>query len=132
MSMPRRDGAAAPRLVLFEGQQALMDASLKAGFSKTGGYDDMIFVFKSTLDYPLPDGFRFVTGRNIDIGKCCECCRKGFNHEAGEGSLNGESEHGYHLLNAPHYGGRYDIIVEGDDGALPPHEGHGRDPHGGR
>lgn len=83
--MPRKDDGVAPRLVLFEGQQAIMDAAVRAGFCKTGGYDDMIFDFENSLDYPLPPGFRFVTGRDVDIEKCCECCWKGFDHEASEG-----------------------------------------------
>lgn len=113
--MPRLPGQP-QRLVIFGGQTAIEKAAERAGFQKAGGYVDRIFDFENSLDYPLPQGFRFTEPGKLDISKAVECCWKGFGHEETEGPWNGDAESGYHLAQAPHATVQYDLAVENDRG----------------
>lgn len=104
------------RLVVFEGQKAIIQAAKEAGFTQCGGFNDRIYDFEKPLDYPLPEGFRFTKVGGVDVAKACECCWKGFDHEAEEGPWNGEYEYAYALVNAPHATADYAIAVMNEAG----------------
>ncbi|MBQ3080214.1 MAG: GNAT family N-acetyltransferase [Clostridia bacterium] len=114
-SMPRKPDEV-HRLVLFSGQNALMNAAERAGYTKTFEYDDMIFDFEGSIDYPLPDGFRFVPAEEVSIEKCCECCWKGFDHEAEEGAWNQDAEYGYYSIETPHNTHFMDVVIADSEG----------------
>ena len=57
--------------------------------------------FDELLERALPAGYRFAD-MPLDPAKCSECCWKGFDHEAEEGPWNGDCEHSFHLMAAPH------------------------------
>lgn len=113
-SMP---GAGKPeqQLVLFEGQEALMKAAERAGWHVCSGYDDRGVELANIRDYALPEGYRFATAP-LDVAKCVRCCWKGFDHEAEEGPWNGDTEHAYMLLAAPHATDELDVAVEDETG----------------
>lgn len=69
--MPKRDGK--QTFVIFQGQEAIMRAAEKAGYVKSGGYHERVFDFRKTLDYSLPEGFRFVEAQKMVAGKIAEC-----------------------------------------------------------
>lgn len=97
--MPKQNGK--NRLVLFEGQAAVMEAAKRAGYVQTGGYNKQVFAFSKPLDYPLPEGFRFVEPGELDPAKIAECCWKGFDHEKTEGPWDGNYESALRLIAAP-------------------------------
>ena len=113
-SMPHRDNEA--HLVLFESQQALIQAAEAAGFYKTGGYVSNNYQYDKPLDYPLPPGFRFVEPGKLEVAKAMLCCWKGFDHETTDGPWDGDIEPGLHLEQAPHYTGQYAVAVENEAG----------------
>jgi GNAT superfamily N-acetyltransferase len=102
-------------LIIFRGQDAIMEAAKDEGFVIKERQQDMIFDFKNTLDYKLPDGFSFAENP-LDVGKALKCCWKGFDHEAEEGPWNGDLECGYHRLAAPHSTPEYPVAVENQEG----------------
>ena len=112
--MPNMDGAR--RLVLFGGQDALMEAAKAQGYQKLHSRMDLIYPFDKELCYPLPDGFRFVPQDEISVEKVSECCYKGFDHEEEDGPWDGDAEHNYHLLQSPHYTPEYPVAIENDKG----------------
>ena len=112
-AMPRTDGK--QRLVIFGAQTALTEAAQKAGYHREFSYWDKQYDFAVPLTYTLPDGYRFAEAP-LDVAKCCECCWKGFNHEAEEGPWNGDIEHAYALLAAPHGTDWLDVAVENEAG----------------
>lgn len=98
--MPRADEK--QKLVLFEGQKAVMDAAERAGYKRCGGYCDRVYDFDKPLEYPLPEGFHFVEPGKMEPGKIAKCCWKGFDHEQEEGPWNGEQESVRRIMSAPH------------------------------
>lgn len=98
--MPKQNGK--NRLILFEGQAAVMEAAKQVGYVRTGGYHEQVLDFSRPLDYPLPEGFRFVEPGELDPAKIAECCWKGFDHEAAEGPWDGNYENTLRLIAAPH------------------------------
>jgi len=112
--MPREKGA--HEFVLFSGQQALINAAEKNGYCCAQRYVQNGFCFEKELDYPLPEGFSFVYGHELSVEKICECCWKGFDHEAEEGPWNGNAEDGYHLMQAPHFTGQHALAIADEKG----------------
>ncbi len=91
------------QLILFGGQEALIQAAAKLGYVMVGECQDMQFDFEDTLDYPLPEGFSFVKPQELDVNKIGKCCWKGFDHEVEEGLWDNQYEQNNYLLQvAPH------------------------------
>lgn len=90
------------QLVIFGSQTPILQAAKAAGYSQAEGYESYVYDCAKPLHYPLPEGFRFTEPGLLALAKCCECCWKGFDHEAEEGPWNGEFEYSYALVNAPH------------------------------
>lgn len=111
--MPKKDGK--NRLIIFGGQTALLAAAEKAGYRRVGAHWDQQYDFSRPLDYPLPDGYHFADAP-LDIAKCCECCWKGFGHEAEEGPWDGDTEYTGGLQTAPHETGYLDVAIENEAG----------------
>lgn len=110
--MPKADGK--QKLVLFEGQKAVMDAAERAGYTRCGGYNERVFDFEKSLEYPLPEGFRFVEPGRLEPDKIDECCWKGFDHEREEGPWNGDGESVRRIMAAPHATPFFPVAVEND------------------
>ena len=104
------------RFVLFGNQTALINSAKKLGFEKCDSYFGLIHEFDKDLCYRLPKGFRFVEQGSMSVEKSNECCWKGFDHEAKEGTWNGDAEHDYHLLQAPHATPEYEVAIENENG----------------
>lgn len=104
------------RLVLVGDQWEFERAAKAAGFEKEGGYDSLVYDCSKPLNYPLPEGFRFTEIGGVDPAKACECCWKGFGHEAEEGPWDGEYEYAYELVNAPHATPEYAVAIENERG----------------
>ena len=111
--MPKKDGK--QRLVIFGAQTALMEAAKKAGWHKEFGYWEKVRDFSDPLERSLPDGYRFAKAP-LDVAKCSECCWKGFNHEAEEGPWDGDYEHAFQLMAAPHATDELDVAIENEAG----------------
>lgn len=112
--MPNIEGKR--RLVIFKGQDAIMEAARKSGYVQVNSHVDMIFDFDQSLDYKLPTGFQFVDPAKCNFEKCTECCWKGFDHEANEGPWDGNAESSYHLNQAPHATMQYAVAIENESG----------------
>lgn len=110
--MPKQNGK--NRLVLFEGQAAVMEAARRAGYVQTGGYNEQVFAFSKPLNYPQPEGFRFVEPGELDPAKIAECCWKGFDHEETEGPWDGNYESTLRLIAAPHATPSYAVAIENE------------------
>ena len=80
------------QLILFGGQDALMNAAEQAGYNQKSESWDMQFDFDDVLDYPLPEGVHLVAPDEYDMDKISKCCWKGFDHEQNEGSWNHQYE----------------------------------------
>lgn len=104
------------QFVIFKGQDAIMDAAVRAGYKQVCNWTDMIYEFDKELKYDLPDGFHFVDADKISIEKVTECCWKGFDHESEEGPWDGNSESSYHLMQAPHATSQYPVAIKNDKG----------------
>lgn len=111
--MPKKDGK--QRLVIFGAQKALTEAAGRAGWRRGFSYWEKVRDFSEPLNRQLPEGYRFAEAP-LDIAKCCECCWKGFDHEAEEGPWNGDTEHAYALMAAPHGTGHLDVAIENEAG----------------
>lgn len=111
--MPKKDGR--QRLVIFVAQKALTEAAERAGWRREFSYWEKVRDFSEPLERQLPDGYRFAE-EPLDIAKCCECCWKGFGHEADEGPWDGDTEHAYALMAAPHSTGHLDVAIENEAG----------------
>lgn len=101
------------RLVLFRAQTELCNAAKLAGYaiqSESCLYD---YFFDKPLDYPLPEGFRFTAPDSVDAAKAAECCWYGFENE---GTWNGDFDHCFRLMNAPHATVQHHIAIESDHG----------------
>ncbi len=68
------------RLVLFNGQEYLMEAAAKRGFIMTEEYEDRCFDFRNELDHPLPEGYHFVDPNTADGFKLAKLLWYGFGH----------------------------------------------------
>lgn len=68
------------QMILFNGQEFLMEAAQKRGFKKVFEYEDRVFDFKNELNYELPSGYHFVEPENIDVLKMGKLCWYGFDH----------------------------------------------------
>jgi len=91
------------QLILFGGQDALMQAAEQLGYYQKKEKWDMQYDFINELNYSLPEGFSFVKTEEYDMAKGNKCCWKGFGHEEKEGSWNYQHEQTDYLLKvAPH------------------------------
>ena len=77
-AMPDFDGK--QRLVLFNGQEYLMEAAAKRGFILTEEYEDRNFDFRNELNHPLPEGYHFVDPKDADGLKLAKLFWYGFGH----------------------------------------------------
>lgn len=111
--MPKVDGK--QRLVIFGAQTALIDAAKKAGWRREFGYWEKLRDFSEPLEHSLPAGYRFAD-IPLDPAKCSECCWKGFDHEAEEGPWDGDFEHAFHLMAAPHATFDHAVAIENEVG----------------
>lgn len=69
-------------MILLKGQKALIEAAEKRGYNVEYEQTDRIFDFrKGKLDYPLPEGYRFVDSSESDPLKSAKCLWDGFNSE---------------------------------------------------
>ena len=100
------------QLILFGGQEALMNAAKQAGYYQKSESWDMQFDFEDVLDYPLPEGFHFVDPDEYDIEKVAKCCWKGFDHEQNEGVWDHQYEQSNYLYAvAPHVTTKLAVII---------------------
>jgi GNAT superfamily N-acetyltransferase len=111
--MPKKDGR--QRLVIFGAQTTLVEAARKVGWRKEFSYWEKVRDFSEPLERSLPDGYRFADAP-LDPAKCSECCWKGFDHEAEEGPWDGDYEHAFQLMAAPHFTGELAVAVENEAG----------------
>ena len=111
--MPKKDGK--QRLVIFGAQTALIETAKKAGWQREFGYWEKVRDFSEPLERSLPVGYRFADAP-LDEAKCSECCWKGFNHEAEEGPWDGDYEHAFQLMAAPHATDELDVAIENEAG----------------
>ena len=73
-------------LVLFPGQKALAAAAEARGYRLDREEEEMALDFRrGALEYPLPEGFRFVPPEECDALRVAICCWKGFDNEAEKG-----------------------------------------------
>lgn len=113
-NMPNFEGK--KQLIIFEGQNAIMDAAKELGYQKVGEEISMQYDFDRPLEYELPAGFRFVPQGMYDVEKIEKCCYKGFDHEAEEGPWNGDARNNYQLCQAPHATMEYAVVIENEAG----------------
>ena len=111
--MPKKESK--QRLVIFGAQKALIAAAQIAGWHKEFGYWEKVRDFSVPLECPLPEGYHFASAP-LDVAKCCECCWKGFGHEAEEGPWDGDTEYTGGLATAPHSTAHLDVAIENGDG----------------
>ena len=111
--MPCREGQ--QRLVIFGAQAALVEAAKKAGWRRAFGYWEKVRDFGEPLERALPAGYRFAKAP-LDMAKISECCWKGFDHEAEEGTWNGDYENCFALLAAPHATHDLAVAIEDEKG----------------
>ncbi len=105
------------QLILFGGQEALMNAAKQAGYYQKSESWDMQFDFDDVLDYPLPEGFHFVNPDEYDIEKIGKCCWKGFDHEQSEGVWDHQYEQSNYLhALAPHVTPKLAVIIADEKG----------------
>ncbi|MBD5546808.1 MAG: GNAT family N-acetyltransferase [Lachnospiraceae bacterium] len=105
------------QLILFGGQDALMNAAKQAGYNQKSESWDMQFDFDDVLDYSLPEGFHFVDSDEYDMDKVSKCCWKGFDHEQNEGLWNHQYEQSNYLLEvAPHATTKLSVTIADEKG----------------
>lgn len=105
------------RLILLEGQEALMKAAMQKGYCKEVEETQLQFQFDKVLDYPLPDGFYFVKPEEYDMTKIGKCCWKGFDHEQREGEWNYQyNQNNYLLQVAPHATMELGVAIADENG----------------
>lgn len=77
-----RGSAQEKELVLFPGQQALMEAAQRRGYQLAYEQADHLLDLRRTeLHAKLPEGFHFVEPEKVDPVRLAECTWKGFDHE---------------------------------------------------
>ena len=128
-SMP--DFGGRQRLVLFNGQEYLMEAAAKRGFKRTEEYEDRNFDFRKELDYPLPEGYRFVAPEDADSFRLAKLLWYGFGHgESGPFEGWDQEDHSFDwtpaksykgvigpmTAPAPHSTHEYDVIIADESG----------------
>lgn len=105
------------QLMLFGGQDALINAAKQAGYHQKWENWDMQFDFDDVLDYPLPKGFHFVNSDEYDMDKGSKCCWKGFDHEQNEGPWDHQYEQSNYLLEvAPHATTNLSVTIADEKG----------------
>lgn len=112
-SMP--GGIEDKQFILFDGQTALIEAAKALGYKMVYEWTALQIDFdKRTLDYPLPEGFRFVPFAETDMEKHDKCCWKGFDHEEKEGPWESapRDECSYHIAVAPHATPELNVTIE--------------------
>lgn len=102
-------------MIIFEGQKAIMEAAERAGYVRTGGYNEMVYDFEKPLEFSLPKGFQFVEQEKMDIRKIDECWWKGFNHEEEEGPWVDNSEAVLRIMTTPHATPLYAVAIENEN-----------------
>ena len=128
-AMPNYDGK--QRLVLFNGQEYLMETAAKRGFIRTDEYEDRHFDFRNELDYPLPEGYHFVEPENAEGLKLAKLLWYGFGHGE-KGPFEGwdQEDHSFDwtpaksykgvigpmTAPAPHSTHEYDVIIADGNG----------------
>ena len=128
-SMP--DFGGKQRLVLFNGQEYLMDAAAKRGFIRTDEYEERHFDFRNELNYPLPEGYHFVKQEDADGLKLAKLLWDGFGHGE-EGPFEGWDQEdrstdwtpaksykgviGPMTAPAPHSTHEFDVIIADENG----------------
>ena len=113
-NMPDEGGGI--RLVLFGGQDELMEGAKRLGYRQESESWNMQFDFVNKLDYPLPEGFHFVRPQELDTSKVGECCWKGFDHEKEEGAWNHQYQQNFYLLEvAPHATKNLSVAVANEE-----------------
>ena len=128
-SMPNFDRQ--QRLVLFNGQEYLMDAAAKRGFILTEEYEDRHFDFRKELNHPLPEGYHFVDPKEADGFKLAKLLWYGFGHGE-DGPFEGWDRQdcstdwtpaksykgviGPMTAPAPHSTHEYDVIIADESG----------------
>ena len=68
------------QLMLFNGQEFLMEAAVRHGFRMQYEYENRIFDFRNELNYELPAGYHFVEPHDTDAFKLAKLCWYGFGH----------------------------------------------------
>ena len=102
------------QFIFLSGQTALIEEAKKLGYKKVYEWTDMQYDFSKPLDYPLPEGFRFVPYEEQDTEKVSICCWKGFDHEEEEGPWKpGPKDEGsYQIAVAPHSTPELELVIE--------------------
>ena len=128
-AMPDFDGK--QRLVLFNGQEYLMDAAAKRGFILTEEYEDRQFDFQNELDHPLPEGYHFVDPKDADGFRLAKLFWYGFGHgdkapfegwDQEDRSMDWTPAKSYKgvigpmTAPAPHSTHEYDVIIADENG----------------
>lgn len=104
-------------LVLFGEQKALIEAAKRKGYKKVFEQAELCYDCSKPLDYPLPEGFRFVESAQLDMEKISECIWKGFDHEESEGKWDRQYiNNNYLLQSAPHATMEYGVAIENEAG----------------
>ena len=106
------------RLVLFNGQEYLMEAAAKRGFIRTEEYEDRNFDFRNELNYPLPEGYHFVEPEKADGFRLAKLLWYGFGHgEKGpfEGWDREDCSNDW-TATVPHSTHQYDVIIADENG----------------
>ena len=119
------------QFIIFGGQQFLMEAAARRGYTKVYEFEDRIFDFKNELNYELPDGYHFVEPEDVDVLKLSKLCWYGFGHgENGEfkdydkyddsNDWTPAKSHkdivGDVMAPSPHSTHEYDIIIADENG----------------
>ncbi len=105
------------QFILFQGQEALMEAAGLSGYKQISQSVDFGYDFDKSLDFSLPKGFYFVNPMDLDIDKVSECCWKGFDHEDTDGPWNNQFiQNNYLLQAAPHATPQYWVVIANAEG----------------
>ena len=128
-TMPNFEGR--QQLVLFNGQEYLMEAAAKRGFIKAEEYEDRNYDFRNELNHPLPEGYHFVDPEKADGFKLAKLLWYGFGHGE-KGPFEGWDRQdasfewtpaksykgviGPMTAPAPHSTHEYDVIIADENG----------------
>ncbi len=105
------------QMILFGGQDALMQAAAEHGYRQVWERFERQLDYEEELDYPLPEGFHFVKPEEYDMAKGNKCCWKGFDHEATDGPWSFQYEQcDYQLAVAPHATPELDVVIADEAG----------------
>ena len=128
-AMPNFEGK--QRLVLFNGQEYLMEAAAKRGFILAEEYEDRQFDFRNEMDHLLPEGYHFVNPEDVDGFRLAKLLWYGFGH-GGQGPFEGWDQEdrsmdwtpaksykgviGPMTAPAPHSTHEYDVTIADENG----------------